>query len=1103
MPILHINLLGDFRLRYNDTLVTTIVQARMQALLAYLLIHRDAPQSRQKLAFLFWPDTSESQGRTNLRQLLHYLHHALPDADQFLQIETKTVQWRQESPFALDLADFDHGLIEAANAVKEGRVASERTALEAAVKHYSGDLLPSCYDDWIDSERERLRQCYVRALERLLLLEEEQRDYPSAIEYAQRLLRHDPVHETTYRRLMRLHALHGDRASALRVYHTCVTILERELGVEPNQNTQEAYQRLLNMEAPAVLGTRSSSMSITRSTLVGRHDEWRILLNAWKRAATGHTTFVLISGEAGLGKTRLAEEFLEWAGQQGITKARTRSYASEGQLAYAPATELLRTDPLRTRLSRLDDIWLTELARLLPELLVEHSNLPKPEPITENWQRKLLFESLAKAIFSGKEPLLLLLDDLQWCDQDTLEWLHYLLHFDAAAKLVIVGTVRPEEIDQAHALTSLVLDLRVREQLTEIELRPLDAGDTATLAEQTAGKKLEAEQISRLYTDTEGNPFFVVETIRAEGSGGQAVWRSEAIERDSSNLLPNPGAPQRAMLPPRIDAVIQARLRQLSSPAHELARVAATIGRAFTSDVLAQASDIEEETLVRSLDELWRRGIIREQGRNAYDFSHDYIRERAYSEISTAWQQVLHRRVASALEQVYAENLDTVSGRIAVHYEQAGGTKQAILYYQRAARVAQETFSNEEVCRLLRRALVLLALMAENLERIQTELTVLVTLGTALMSSRGYGNPEAEQTFLRAWELCEALDSPPQSIPVLAGLSVCYLMRGNLAQLAICANLMERTVNTESSTQFHSLIQFVLAGNALFRGGFLAARQHAELGFSSVDPKHFSAPSILFGYEPRIANGSYLALSLWLLGYPDQARSQMQKVLTLASQASQHPTLGFTLGMATVLHNWCGNIALTLEHATATLEFATEKDMPQWIAHGMMLQGWALAHQGRADQGIGQLQLALAGWQAAGAGLVLTYYLLLLADAHAVSGQLEEALQAIEEALTIIREGGESWSEAELYRQKGGLLLARRADDQEIEACFQRSLEIARLQQARSFELRAAISMGRLWQRQGKHTAARELLTEVYNSFSEGFDTADVRAAKEFLDSFV
>ncbi len=1103
MPTLHIHLLGDFRLVYDDTLVTTVVQARLQALLAYLLLHRDSPQPRQRLAFLFWPDTAESQALTNLRQLLHYLRQNLPAAGQFLQVETKTVQWRLDAAYTLDVADFEHDLTQAAAAAQEGHPASERAALESAVQRYGGDLLPGCYDDWILPERERLRQAYFGALERLILLAEDQRDYRSAIGHAESLLRHDPLHETTYRRLIRLRALNGERASALRVYHTCVTVLERELGVEPNVDTQEAYRRLLAMETPVVLRARPPAVSGARPALVGRHDEWMMLRSAWRRTAVGHPAFVLISGEAGIGKTRLAEEFLEWAAQQGMRTARARFYAAEGQLAYAPVTELLRADPLRTRLSRLDDVWLTEVTRLLPELLVERRDLPEPKPITDSWQRKRLFEALARAVLGDKGPLLLLIEDMQWCDHDTLEWLHYLLHFDAEAKLLIIGAVRPEEVDQAHPLTPLVLDLRNREHLTEIELGPLDADETARLAEQMTGRKLDADQASRLYLYTEGNPLFVVETIRSEVSVGETVWRIGGTEADHALVLPDPAAPQRppssTNLPPKVHAVIQARLRQLSPSTRELASLAATIGRAFTSDVLARASESDEGTLVRGLDELWRRRIIREQGITAYDFSHDRIREVAYAEVSAARRQALHQRVATALEQAHAANLDAVSGQIAVHYEQAGRAEQAIAYYQRAARVAQQTFSNAEVCNLLARALSLLPMLPDTLARTQTELTMLIALATALMSSKGYGHPEVEQTLLRAWDLCRTLGRPAQTIPVLAGLWVCYHLKGDLAQATAWAEHLEREVRTTSNSQFHAIAHFTLAGTALFRGDFLAARQYAEQGLAGFDPGQHGPQSILFGYEPGIAIVPYQALSLWLLGYPDQARKHIQRALALASQFAQPATIAFTLSMATVLHQWRGEVSLTLDQAAATIDYAIEKGMPQWIAHGQMLQGWALAHQGQVDKGVDQLRNGLAAWQAMGGRLALTYYLLLLAETLTISGQLDEGLNVVAEALTIIREGGEPWFEAELYRRQGELLLARGADGQEIEAPFQRALEIARLRHARSLELRAAMSLSRLWQQQGKHAVACQGLTEIYRSFSEGVDTADVRKAEALL----
>jgi predicted ATPase/DNA-binding SARP family transcriptional activator len=1104
MPTLQIHVLGDFRIIYDGEPVTSVNQMRLQSLLAYLLLHRDAPQSRQQLAFLFWPDTSERQARTNLRQLLHHLHRDLPVADLFLNIAAKTLQWLPDAPCSLDIAEFVDYLARADQAVRVGRTAEARAALEAAINLYRGDLLPGCYDEWILPERERLHQAYIGALERLLLLTEEQRDYRPAIGYAERLLRQDPLHETTYRRLMRLHALCGDRASALRVYHTCATMLERELGVEPNTDTQEAYRRLMNMEAPAVLHVRPPSVPAGRSTLIGRDAEWNMLRSAWRHAVAGHTSLALISGEAGIGKTRLAEDLLEWAGQQGITSARTRCYATEGLLAYAPVTEWLRTDPLRTRLAQLDDIWLTDLARLLPELLVERRDLPKPEPLTDAWQRRRLFEALARAVLVDKGPLLLLLDDVQWCDQDTLDWIQYLVHFDPTAKLLVLGAARPEEVDHAHPLTPLLLELRSRDQVTEIELEPLDADETTILAEQAAGRQLDSDEAARLHVYTEGNPLFVLETVRAGVSLGDEERRIGDTESGRSRMLPKTSIARHLhsspTLPPKVYTVIEARLRHLSPPARELASLAATIGRAFTFNVLAKASESDEETLVCGLDELWQRRIVREQGSTSYDFSHDRIREVAYAKISAARRQLLHRRAARALEQCYAATLDAVSSQIAIHFERAGMAEQAIAYYRRAAAVAQQTFSNAEVISLNTRALALLPILPDNPERAETELDLLAVLGTALMWSKGYGHPEVEQTLIRAWNLCRTLSGHAQTIPVLAGLWVCYHLRGDLAQEAFWVEHLKHEVEAAPDARFLPIAHFALAGTSIFRGDLLAAQQYTERGFAHYDPQQHASLSFLFGYEPGIAILPYWSHSLWLLGYPDQAREHMQRALALATASAQPATIAFVLSMTTVLHQWCGEVALTQDQAATTIAFAAEKGMPQWIAHNHILHGWTLAHNGQVRAGIDQIKQALMAWQASGAKLAMTYYLLLLAEAYALAGQLDDGLNTVTQALTSVHGGGECWMEAELHRRRGELLLARGADETEVEACFQRALETARLQHARSFELRAAVSMSLLWQQQGKQAAAHQLLAEIYGWFSEGFDTADVQQAGTLLE---
>ncbi len=306
---------------------------------------------------------------------------------------------------------------------------------------------------------------------------------------------------------MRLRALSGDRAGALRVYHTCATTLQRELGVEPSPATQRAYEQVLQVEAGPEPERR---MGPSVSPLVGRKDEWVQLQTAWRRSARG-PRFALLLGEAGIGKTRLVEELLHWAERQGIECAYARCYAAEGELAYAPVTALLRARPLPP----LDDVWLSEVARLLPEVLSERPGLPEPRPMTERWQRQRLFEALARAALGDGQPLLLVIDDLHWCDRETLDWLHYLLRFDPGARLLVVGTCRPEELDEdcPFAKTLPVLHRDVR--LTEIKLGPLDGQETATLAANVAGKELEPAAAVNLYRETEGNPLFVVETVRA------------------------------------------------------------------------------------------------------------------------------------------------------------------------------------------------------------------------------------------------------------------------------------------------------------------------------------------------------------------------------------------------------------------------------------------------------------------------------------------------------------------------------------------------------------------------------------------------------------
>jgi DNA-binding SARP family transcriptional activator/tetratricopeptide (TPR) repeat protein len=690
-PRLEIALLGEFLLRKQGAIVGLKI-ASHQSLLAYLVTHAGQHHTRQHLAFKFWPDSTESQALTNLRKALHILRHVLPKKECFLDITRRTVHWRTDAPCSVDVWDFE-------TAVKQAEEAAffeeKQTYLEEAISAYQGDFLPGYYDDWILLARESYRAKYLNALHKLILVNEDQRHYTNAITFAKKLLVEDPLDEAAYRLLMRLQSLDGNLAGALRTYHACATILQRELGVNPGQATQETYERLLQVQvSPAPL-------TPTRLPLIARQQAWNCLQSSWKQCMLKQSTVVFITGEAGIGKTRLAEEILDWAQRQGIITLSAACYASGGNLPYAPIADWLRAADAENLLARLPEKWLVEVSRILPELTLDRPELSQAEPITESWQRQHLFRALAFALLHQNRPILFFIDDLQWCDVDTLEWLHFFLHFDQHARFLLLGAARTEEVPDGHPLILLVQDLRQEDLLFKLDLKRLNLPDTKALAEQVTGHTMDQEQAEYLFNDTEGNPLFIVEMARAG-------WQEPINNHPFVALIEDQNVTK---LPEKVRVVIQRRLGALSAEARDLTGLAAIIGRFFTYDLLAAASDGDETALVRALDELWQQRIIREQGTEAYDFSHDKLRQVAITSLSAARQRLLHGRVIKALESFRSAGRDVDDSRLGQHYAAVGRDAEAITCFRRAATAAQQIYAHEEALSNLRQALDLLSRM--------------------------------------------------------------------------------------------------------------------------------------------------------------------------------------------------------------------------------------------------------------------------------------------------------------------------------------------------------------------------------------------------------
>jgi DNA-binding SARP family transcriptional activator/predicted ATPase len=1116
-PTLDIRLLGDFSLIYADQQVTSLNTMRLQSLLAYLVLHRDVPQQRQHLAFLFWPDTTEAQARNNLRQLLHQLRQVFPAVENFLSADTHTLYLHPVTPYRLDVAEFEQALNEAEASTQRDDLHALQNALERADSLYRGVLLPGCYDEWILPERERLSQLHQQALEQLLRLFETRGDISSAVRYAQRLLGLDPLSEDLYRRLMRLFALKNDRASALHVYHTCASILQREMGVEPDPVTREVYEQLLQQEMPTTAVIVHHPLPTAMPTLIGREHEWEQLQRAWQDTLEGKPYFVFVSGEAGIGKSRLAEEFLLWVSQQGAVTASTRSYAAEGQLSLAPVTEWLRSDGLRGSLRHLDHVWLTEVVRLLPELLTELPDLPRYEPVTEYGQRQRFFEALARAILLAPQPLVLLIDDLQWCDQETLEWLHFLLRFDPRARLLIVGCAREEELSLSHPLRTFLLHLRNTMHATEIPLAPLNAEETAKLASQVAKRQLEMDEGLHLYHETAGYPLFVVEMVRASmpvtvdnaaDSKPRQISRSEmkSLGQVPADVSEAQEDKQRQasldltrILPPRVHAVLVGRLQQLSVSARSIVELAAVIGREFTLDLLIAMSNEDADNTVQALDELWNKRIVREHGANSYDFTHDKLREVAYAEISVPQRRMLHRRVAQTLESLYIEDLDTGSSQIASHYERGGMIEQALLYYQRAAAMAQRLYANEDAISLILQSLELLEQLPASMKRDKQELDLQLALAPLYRVTKGWTAPELERVLDRALALCDTVDDDRHRAKALYGLQSLYVVQDRLERVQMVSDELQTLYQRSLGTEPPLFSGMMLAGTRLHMGRITEANtQFAEI-IAAHDPEQLLHIQESQGVNYAAHARAWQAHALWCLGYPQKALMRGVEAVKMVQDLDQPFNEALVSAYLAMLQQLCANEAVAREYAEKALALTSKYQASYYRAWSDILVSYALAMQQPHAESIVRLRGSITTFKSSGARLRLPYYLSLLAQVCGKAGYVEEGLAWIDEALAESRKHNERWWDAEIHHLRGELLLLRGTDTSDVEAALLRAIETARSQQARSLELRATVSLARLWSNQNRTDDARHWMQDIYSWFTEGFDTPDLQAAQLLL----
>jgi predicted ATPase len=494
---------------------------------------------------------------------------------------------------------------------------------------------------------------------------------------------------------------------------------------------------------------------------------------------------------------------------------------------------------------------------------------------------------------------------------------------------------------------------------------------------------------------------------------------------------------------------------------------------------------------------LYQRGLPPQA---TYVFKHALIQDAAYQSLLKRTRQQYHQLIAQVLAEQFPETAKTQPELLAHHYTAAGLTEQAIPYWQRAGENASNRSANVEAVSHFTIGIEMLKTLPETPERTQHTLTLYIALGAALLITKGQAAPEVEYAYTRARELCQQVGETPELVPVLFGLWRCYSVR---PQLHTARELGETLLRLAQRTDDPALA--VIAHNAfgatqVCLGAFPAARQHLEEGIARYTPDQRRTPVFRLGHDLGVGCRAIAAVTLWLLGYPEQALARLHDALTLAHELSDSFSLAYARCLAAFVSQFLQDVPAVHDHAEAAVALATEQGFPFYGAWGTILRGWALAMQGQDKESVAQVHQGLAAWRATGAGLFVPYLYTVLADVSAHLGHPADGLQTLAEARTLVEQHEERWWEAEIHRLRGVLLLRQPGTPQaEAETWLQRALDVARRQEAKSLELRAAMSLSRLWQHQGKRAEAYELLAPIYSWFTEGFDTADLQEATALL----
>jgi DNA-binding SARP family transcriptional activator/tetratricopeptide (TPR) repeat protein len=1009
--MLHVSLLGEQAITEDATGTVLTRSPRTVALLAFLVTHAGLPQSRQRIAELFWPDSTTAQALTNLRRELHHLRHALGD-EPALVVTSQDLCWCDTETNRVDIRTFviEHKAAKAAASVDDTEAVLVHAA--TALAQYRGELMPGRYDTWLLEARSELERQCVDLCDLVCKTRARGADLPVVLDAARRRIQLRPLEEVGYRALMELQADLGDRADAVSTYHHCASILERELGVVPDQATRKALQRLLTpRQREQALSPRNEPATgrsgFPAAELVGRSRELALLQTRWRTACAGRPGIVLVRGSAGVGKTRLLAEAAKAARRHGAVVASTQCFGTSGRLALAPVADWLRNPAVQAAAMTLAPVWRAEVDRLMPSGKGPGEPRAGPRATVDAWQRHRFFEGLARALTGVGRPLLVILDNMQWCDQATLAFLTFCLGLVPDAPILVAGALADGNSAEDPELVAWSVRMRAVGLLSELRLDPLELSDTARLAEAISGRLLLEEDRELLQATTGGFPLYIVEAMRTTVDSGRA---------------PLPVGD--------LTAVLRSRLEQAPAAAREVAGLAAAVGRNFTLDLLTEASDLEADLVVQAVDELWRRRIIHEF-RDGYDFSHDLLRETAYAQVSPPKRWLMHRRLAQSLELLHAEDTDPVSAQLAEQYARAGRTERAVTYYRRAAEVASSTFAHAEAIRLHKQALAIVRSQPEGRKSARRELDILEAMAAPLNARYGFSSPELQRVLERSIDLADTLGHRDSTVTGLIGLWATRFVQGRTADAHAAVSRALTLVDPDS--ELSGSAHFAFAGSAVSLGRPAQALHHFALATALTR----GAPSLTIGTRPEVHGSAWAAHAHWLLGHDEEVLASCHNAIKLARMIDHPYSLAVALGYAGITYQMRQDLPGLREIVDELRESCDHYGFAYYREWGLVLDGWC-----RGDgPAIDLARRGIENLKSEGAYARMPYWLSMLADLLARNDRHDAARATLDAALSAGQAREDLWWLPEVMRM-------RAAYDEDQEAAARRVRSAAQLAHA-------------------------------------------------------